>query len=446
MKSKIYCTVAVFSLLCIDYISAGTLFKSKKTEGTEAGNGGSPAKPADQMDGAIPAYPAGGAETKTPGGATSDDEAGDDEAGDGEDSKDKAGETPKPTSATSAEKKKNSDPVVLRIGRSEFKLSQIKASASGLPPQIRTAIPQDQMFEVLRAQFMSVCLLKIHAKKLGLEKSRDYLDQVEKMKSDLLASMAMQKEITGKLGPILSNESTLKTEYSKYLAGFKKGKEYKISLVTLDSKEKADEAVAKLRTSGFETVAKMYNSSGADFAEYIPLHLLPPVLKEKLLLVKVGDYTKEAIKLGKHYVLIKVHDTRDAVPLTFEESKPALVRSMSQREQRALLQRLKKLYKVEEFNQDGTAVTQKSGINALGGTGEEGDSETDSTDSSTPTSPSDSGKMTADVPASAPATAAPPAVPAAGSLDTSTAAAVPPAPRAPMVMPPAQPNTGFTGS
>jgi hypothetical protein len=63
---------------------------------------------------------------------------------------------------------------------------------------------------------------------------------------------------------------------------------------------------------------------------------------------------KKAEKVGDSFLIVKVNDVRDAVPMKFEEAKDTLLRLISQREQKKLLFRLKKQYNVEEFNEDGT--------------------------------------------------------------------------------------------
>ncbi|MDR3156188.1 MAG: peptidyl-prolyl cis-trans isomerase [Holosporaceae bacterium] len=362
MKTKISCTVAVFSLLCVGYASAGTLFKSKKTEGNEVAAG------KESAGSATPGAEAAAGATKE---AKPDHVADDDSDDEAEPEASKS--VPKSSSGAAAgqEKKKSSDPVVIKIGRKEIKLSQVLAGVDALPPQIKKAIPAGRLFEILRTHAVAMHVLCEQAKKVGLDKTKEYVEQLGKLSGDLLANLLVKREVTPKIMAASENEAVLKSEYARYLAGFKKGKEYKLSFMTLKSESDVSKVLERLKTEDFAAVAK---DNGApvlkDGGEYVPINMLPKSVSSKLAVLKPGEYTKEAIKVGGNFLIFKVSDIRDAEPLKFEEAKQSLLESLTRREERKLLLRLKKQYKVEEFNEDGTPFNPDAPVSSS----DEGDS------------------------------------------------------------------------
>jgi peptidyl-prolyl cis-trans isomerase C len=266
-------------------------------------------------------------------------------------------------SADSSEKKKIvGDPVVLRInGKKEYRRSQILADMKAIPPQMVQGVSPDKLFEILRDQKSSAYLMIEQAKKAGLDHTKEFLDRLEQLKDELLGRMFLIKE----LAPKAENTSTLKARYTKYLVEFKKGKEFKVYHIMVASEKEAGEILASLgKGEDFSELAKSKSTAsskdkGGDEG-YIPIDLMPAQIKDKVILLKAGEYTKEFVKSDSGYHLFKVADIRDTTPQKYEEALPMLKQMVMHEEMVKMIERLEKQAKVEKFNEDGTpAVSSK---------------------------------------------------------------------------------------
>ncbi|MDR0677993.1 MAG: peptidylprolyl isomerase [Holosporaceae bacterium] len=266
---------------------------------------------------------------------------------------------PSAGASTSTEKKKIAgDPIVLRInGKKEYRRSQILADMKAIPPQMVQGVSPDKLFELLRDQKSSTYLMIEQAKKAGLDHTKEFLDRLDQLKDELLGRMFLIKE----LAPKAENVSTLKARYTKYLVEFKKGKEFKIYHIMAASEKEINDVLASLgKGEDFSELAKsksMAPSKDKGGEEgYIPVDLMPAQIKDKVILLKAGEYTKEFVKTENGYHLFKVADIRDTTPQKYEEALPMLKQLVMHEEMVKLIERLEKQAKVEKFNEDGTPV------------------------------------------------------------------------------------------
>jgi peptidyl-prolyl cis-trans isomerase C len=261
------------------------------------------------------------------------------------------------TAEGSVEKKKIvGDPVVLRInGKKEFRRSQVLEDAKKIPPQMAQGIAPDKLFEVLRDQKLNVYLMTEQAKKAGLDRSKEFVDQLGQMKDDLLGRLFLMKE----LGFKVENDAAVKARYTKYLVEFKKGKEFQIFHILVSTEDGAKSILAALdRKEEFEKLAREKSiapskDKGGEEG-YIPVDMMPPEIKDKLIVLKSGEYTREFVKTEHGFHIFKVGEIRETTPMKYEEAVPMMKQLIMREEMVKLMDRLEKQSKVERFNEDGT--------------------------------------------------------------------------------------------
>ncbi|MCR5225133.1 MAG: peptidyl-prolyl cis-trans isomerase [Alphaproteobacteria bacterium] len=335
MKFKTGCALAVLACLCFD------------------ANGGALKKFFVKNQSADIETKADAEEQKTAEEATSTETAPTTE------SKEVASATKEKEAAAPAEKKKIvGDPVVARVGKKEFRRSQILADMKNIPPQLIQGISPDKLFSMLRDQKVSTYLMIEQAKKAGLDRSKEFLDRVEQIKEDLLGRMFLMRE----LGPKAENESALKARYAKYVVEFKKDKEYLLRHIAVKTEDEAKTILASLaKGEDFSKIAKEKSfapSKEKDGEEgYIPSNAMPDFVKTPITSLKKGEYNKEAIKTDNGFHIFKVEDIRDTSPLKYEEAKNMLKQVIMQEEMVKMMERLNKQANVEKFNEDGTPIT-----------------------------------------------------------------------------------------
>ncbi|MDR0968861.1 MAG: peptidylprolyl isomerase [Holosporaceae bacterium] len=252
------------------------------------------------------------------------------------------------------------DPIVLRVGKKEWRRSQVLADMRLIPPQLIQGISPDKLFEMLRDQKLNAYLMVEQAKKAGLDRTKEFVERVEQFKEELLARLFLMRE----LAPKAENESVLKARYTKYLVEFKKGKEFQILHIMIATEDEAKSILASLaKGEDFAKLAKDKSlapskDKGGDEG-YIPVDLMPPQIKDKLILLKTGEYTKEAIKTENGYHIFKVGEIRETAPQKYEDAIPMLKQTIMHEEMVKLIDRLEKQVKVERFNEDGTPAAPR---------------------------------------------------------------------------------------
>jgi parvulin-like peptidyl-prolyl isomerase len=224
-----------------------------------------------------------------------------------------------------------------------------------VPPEMVQGISPDRLFEMLVTQKLNTYLMIEQAKKAGMDRTKEFLERIERFKEELLGRTFLVKEIS----PKAENEAALKARYTKYLVEFKKGREHRVFHIMLSTEKAAKEVLAslakgadfsKLATEKSEAPSK---SKGGEEG-YIPLDMLPAEIKDKIAALKEGEYTKDFLKTENGFHIFKVADSRDTTPQKFEEAKEMLKQVIMHEEMMKLLERLEKQAKVERFNEDGS--------------------------------------------------------------------------------------------
>lgn len=266
------------------------------------------------------------------------------------------------------EKKKiEGDPVVLRIsGKKEYRRSHILEDMKKIPPQMVQGVPPDRLFEMIRDQKLNVYLMTEQAKKAGMDRTKEFQDQLEQTKEDLLGRLFLMRE----LGPKVENESAIKSRYTKYLVEFKKGKEFQVFHILVSTEEEAKGVLAALgKNEDFGKLAREKSTAPSKDKNgeegYLPVDMMPPQIKDKLILLKSGEYTKEYTKTEHGYHIFKVGDIRETSPAKYEEAVPMMKQLIMREEMMKLMERLEKQVKVERFNEDGTPAAKPKANAAL---------------------------------------------------------------------------------
>ncbi|MDR1333968.1 MAG: peptidylprolyl isomerase [Holosporaceae bacterium] len=366
MKLKTFCATGVVAFLFLNTVEGGALKKqfagkNEQTENVPIGNAEQDPS-AINTNGEAPAESA--AAEVAPSVAETAPSLSTPEAA-AESTVPAAEEFGAPSANPAEDKKIIGDPIVLRInGKKEFRRSQILEDVRKIPPQMAQGIPAEKIFEVIREQRLNVTLMTEQAKKAGLHNTKEFLDQVEQLKEDLLGRIFLMRELGGKV----ENESAIKARFTKYLVEFKKGKEFQVFHILVNTEDEAKNILAALeKKEDFGKLAKEKSiapSKERDGEEgYLPVDMMPPQIKDKLIFLKSGEYTKEFTKTEHGYHIFKVGDIRETTPMKYEEAIPMLKQMIMREEMVKLMERLEKQVKVERFNEDGTpAAKPKAGM------------------------------------------------------------------------------------
>lgn len=229
----------------------------------------------------------------------------------------------------------------ISIPQSRIDLRVKAAAAQGQPdtPELRKAVREDMINLEVVAQ---------EAKKNGLDKNPEVIEQMELAKESVLVGAYVQDY--AKSHPI--SEDQLKQEYDK-LKTTLGSKEYSVSHILVDTEDEAKAIIAQLGKKGkFDKIAKAKSKDagsaekGGSLGWAVPSNFVPP-FANALLTLKKGTYTKEPVKTQFGWHVIKLDDERSLKVPSFEELKPQIQQRLQQQTIQDLITELRSKAKIE---------------------------------------------------------------------------------------------------
>lgn len=162
-------------------------------------------------------------------------------------------------------------------------------------------------------------LLYNYAKDNELEKNEQYLNQLERLKKELLAKVATDKV----LDAVNIDENDLKEHYFLNKENYKTAQTVTARHILLDSKKKADEVKAKIDEGmSFEDAAKEYSlcstaQDGGNLGTF-PMGTMVPELEKAAFDLKIGEVSNP-VKSYYGYHIVKVEKKGGGEVRPFEQ-------------------------------------------------------------------------------------------------------------------------------
>lgn len=167
------------------------------------------------------------------------------------------------------------------------------------------------------------------AQKVGIDKQPEFLAKQDLALHELRINAYLEDFI--KKNPI--DDKALQAEYDKQKAEFK-GKEYKASHILVKTEDEAKDIIQQLaKGSDFAGIAKDKSTdagskeSGGDLGWFSPEGMVKPFGDAVVKLGK-GNYTPTPIQTEFGWHVIRLEDTRDTVPPTFDSVKDNLRKTL----------------------------------------------------------------------------------------------------------------------
>lgn len=219
--------------------------------------------------------------------------------------------------------------------------------------RVKIAVSQGQadtteLRKAIRDDMVSLEVLAQEAKKKGLDKDPEVIQQIELANQSVLVSAFVQDYAKNHL----ISDDQLKQEYDKLKVSLG-SKEYKASHILVDSEDEAKAIIVQLgKKAKFAKIAKE-KSKDAGSAEHggeldwaVPTNFVPP-FANALLSLKKGTYTKEPVRTQFGWHVIKLDDERDLKVPSFEELKPQIQQRLQQQSIQAYVADLRSKAKIE---------------------------------------------------------------------------------------------------
>jgi len=150
--------------------------------------------------------------------------------------------------------------------------------------------------------------------------------------------------------------------YNEHLDEYREPDEFQLASIYVNSREKADEVVARLKDGAdFRFVARQFSTEEIDIdeeKEWVSLGIFPDSLQTALALLAVGQ-TSQAFQAGRNWIVFKVKGRRPGRVKTMQEVDMRIREIMFQRKFEETLDKHLQTLKDNSIIEDNTAEIEK---------------------------------------------------------------------------------------
>jgi len=208
--------------------------------------------------------------------------------------------------------------------------------------------------QMLLEQLIHKELILMDARKNLMEHEADFRQQMEQMKTEMLANYYVEKL----LRQVRVNDSDLQTYYDEHPEEFQGEESVSASHILVDSEERAQELLDQIKAGDitFEEAAKSFSScpsgqNGGSLGQFGHGQMVPE-FDEACFSMEAGQLAGP-VKTQFGYHLIRLDEKHPAEPVSFAEAKPMLEQKlMAEAQQKAYqskMNQLKILYPVDQM-------------------------------------------------------------------------------------------------
>jgi len=237
------------------------------------------------------------------------------------------------------------DPVLASAGELIFKKSDFDRLMSYSPPYLREQLNNDpKQKEMLIRKIMHHRIISEMARKEGLDKRADVMEQLGYVIDDFLSKEYIAQNIIDK---IKIKDEELKDYYEKNISRFTSPEQVKARHIlikvpfgaSLEDKAKARDKIKNIlewlkKGEKFETLAEQYseditsNKKGGELG-YFQRGRMPKAFDDMAFSMKPGQIS-DVVETDYGYHIIEVQDKREAKTKTFEEVKDSIRQQLTE--------------------------------------------------------------------------------------------------------------------
>ncbi len=245
--------------------------------------------------------------------------------------------------------------VVATVEGRDITRSEVEEFVSNIP-QLQQQ-PMEQVFPLAREELVTGEIIDIRAEKEGTANDPEVAERLKLAREGIVRTVYLENKVNTML-----TDDALRSAYadfSKQQEGARQ-EEVKASHILVDTEEKANDIIAKLKDGvDFSKLAKEMSSDSASGANggdlgYFTKGQMVPAFSDKAFSMEKGEVTDKAVKSQFGYHVIKVEDKRKQPLPSFEEVKTFLEVQKRREILETLLQDWRKNADVKLYNIDGT--------------------------------------------------------------------------------------------
>ena len=221
-------------------------------------------------------------------------------------------------------------------------------------PQIQNRVPFEEFYAKTLDVFVNSKLVYQAAQKAKIEETPEYQRQLVTAKEDLARKLYLEKVVDEQV-----NDKAIQDLYDEYKAKFESQKEIKAKHILVDSEDKAEEVINKLKKG--EDFVKLANEYSKDQVElgYFTEDMMVPEFSKAAFSMDKGEFSKKPVKTEFGWHVILVEDVRASKPLELKDVEPQLRNMVTQQVIAKTFESLHNDSKIEKFNLDGNPIPDK---------------------------------------------------------------------------------------
>ncbi|WES30358.1 peptidylprolyl isomerase [Varunaivibrio sulfuroxidans] len=232
------------------------------------------------------------------------------------------------TARAFAESVSPADDVVVRVNGQAITRSDMNAAFEQLPVALRS-LPKDKIERILIKSLIDTKLVATAARAQGLDKTEAFRRRLARISEQLLERMYMAKLIGEKVG-----SRALHERYQAFVKTLRAQKEVRARHILVKTQKKAREIIALLdKGENFADLARKFSldstAAGGGELGFFPLHGVDKAFADAVAALKVGAYTRTAVKTGYGWHVILLEERRPRPIPGFAAVRDRLDREMS---------------------------------------------------------------------------------------------------------------------
>jgi peptidyl-prolyl cis-trans isomerase C len=249
------------------------------------------------------------------------------------------------------------DPVVATVNGVAIHRSEVDAARQDLPPQYQS-FPLEIVFPALLERLIDGKLLVDAGRKEGLATDPEVKARLAHLEDQVIQSIYLTRAIKAKM-----TDDFLKKRYEEYVKANPPETELHVRHILVKTEDEAKDVIKQLKDGAdFAELAKKKSTGpsapkGGDLG-FIKKGDVVAEFANAAFALKPGTYTETPVKTEFGWHVIKVEESRQSAPPSFEEAKQDLEREASQDMITEVVTGLRKDAKIVRFNPDGTPKTE----------------------------------------------------------------------------------------
>lgn len=258
------------------------------------------------------------------------------------------------TASSYAAEPVSGDRVLARVGSSDITESEILEFIQPFGQQALMMYATEQGRKLILDDVITMRLYALDAEANGLDKTPEFIADLESAKRAMLAQAAMRKEIAG----LTVSDEEAKKFYDENPVLFTQPEKIHASHILVSGDTQLAKVQEELKVKSFDVVAKEYSqdpgsaANGGDLGEFQKGMMVPEFEKAAFELKNIGDVSAP-VKTQYGWHIIRLEGRTPESKISFEQIKARIIQELKERKNQETLQNkakeLEEKYKVERF-------------------------------------------------------------------------------------------------